>query len=60
LLGAFLVTRAKSYFLAPAYPALLAVVAMPLFPPEVTARVMGAMGPQTVRQERNAVAELPQ
>ncbi len=93
LLGAFLVTRAKSYFLAPAYPALLAagavtlessrhairryvlvpyavilavtgalmaVVAMPLLPPEVTARVMGAMGPQTIKQERNAVAELPQ
>ena len=89
----FLATRAKSYFLAPAYPALLAagavtltdvretmrrfvvvpyaiilglsgalmaVVAMPLFPPEVTALVMSAMGPQKVQQERLAVAELPQ
>jgi 4-amino-4-deoxy-L-arabinose transferase-like glycosyltransferase len=93
LFAFFLATRAKSYFLAPAYPALLAagavtlagagpairrftvapytallalsgalmaVVAMPLLPPEVAARVMSAMGPQQVQQERLAVAELPQ
>jgi hypothetical protein len=39
---------------------LMAVVAMPLLPPDVTARVMSVMGPQQVQQERHAVAELPQ
>jgi 4-amino-4-deoxy-L-arabinose transferase-like glycosyltransferase len=92
LFAVLLVLRAKSYFLAPAYPVLLAagavrlaragprvrrviapyavllgvsglfmaVMAMPVLSPAATARLIGVMGAEAVRQERAAVAELPQ
>lgn len=93
VLALCLITRAKSYFLAPAYPALLAaggvlladtraavrwlvigpyavllavsgvpmaIAAAPILPPDTTARILAIMGPERLRQEKNATAELPQ
>jgi len=93
VLAVCLITHAKSYVLAPAYPALLAagavwvadsrasvrrwvvapyagllvvsavpmaIAAAPILPPSTTARVLALIGPERLRQENHATAELPQ